>query len=60
MNYLPDLFTMKNRVCGGTMNIIDLNEEQIDEIETRLDTYDENYITTPLQKGDVVYDGHLV
>lgn len=27
------------------MNIIDLNEEQIDEIETRLDTYDENYIT---------------
>ncbi|MBO4907833.1 MAG: GNAT family N-acetyltransferase [Lachnospiraceae bacterium] len=27
------------------MNIIDLNEEQIDEIETRLDAYDENYIT---------------
>ena len=27
------------------MNIVDLNEEQVDEIETRLETYDENYIT---------------
>ena len=27
------------------MRIIDLNDEQIEEIETRLDTYDENYIT---------------
>ena len=27
------------------MNFVDLNEEQVDEIETRLETYDENYIT---------------
>lgn len=27
------------------MNIVNLNEEQVDEIETRLETYDENYIT---------------
>lgn len=27
------------------MRIVDLNDEQIEEIETRLDAYDENYIT---------------
>ena len=27
------------------MEIIDLNEEQVEDIENRLDTYDENYIT---------------
>jgi hypothetical protein len=27
-------------VCGGVMNIVDLNEGQVDEIETRLDMFD--------------------
>jgi GNAT superfamily N-acetyltransferase len=33
------------------MNIVDLSEEQVDEIETRLETYDENYITYKMNES---------
>lgn len=33
------------------MNFVDLNEEQVDEIETRLETYDQNYITCKMNES---------
>ena len=45
------------------MSIIDLNEEQVEDIETRLDEYDEQYITYKMN-GDirigVEKDGKLI
>ncbi len=45
------------------MNIVDLNEEQVDEIETRLETYYENYITYKMNGSiqiGVEDDGKLI